>query len=428
MRANDYAPRSLISFVLRCAGAVALAAVAAMSIAGQNQTPSVTLTSPANGASFAAPATIPLAATASDPDGTVVRVDFYSGTTLIGTSTTPPYTATWSNVPAGSYSVTAKAIDNKGAVGTSSAATVTVSSATALVITNPADGAFINVDAFSITVAGTYEGPTTGNTILIDNPTRSSLATITNNSYSAGLLQAGSDFNVGPNTLTVRLERADRTNVTRSITVHGYANTAVAFTAPSSATFTAPATVTFAVDAVALGGAVTQVVFVKNEVTIATVTSPPYQVTLSKLGSGYHTVYAFATSNRGPIGTASAEIQVLGPNIPPEISIASPTSGTIFSQGSNVQITVNASDPDGSVTLVEYFANGAPIGTTNLAPFTFIWTNPAAGNYTLTARATDNRSGQTTSAPVNNISVVPPNQLPSVAGLMHYTSVLELCR
>jgi hypothetical protein len=93
-----------------------------------NSAPSVALTSPANGTSFSSPATIPLAATATDSDGTISRVDFYSGSGLIGSATTTPYAATWTNVPAGAYSLTAKAVDNLGAVTTSATVNVTVAS------------------------------------------------------------------------------------------------------------------------------------------------------------------------------------------------------------------------------------------------------------------------------------------------------------
>src|SRR6266516_2739834 len=93
---------------------------------GPNQPPAVSLTSPAAGTHYTAPATIPLAASASDPDGTVARVEFYSGTTLLGTATTAPYTFTWSNVPAGSYSLTARAFDSAGASATSTVVAVTV--------------------------------------------------------------------------------------------------------------------------------------------------------------------------------------------------------------------------------------------------------------------------------------------------------------
>jgi subtilisin family serine protease len=88
--------------------------------------PTSTLTSPVDGASFIAPATITFGATASDPDG-ISKVEFYAGTTLIGTSTTFPYGGTWTGVGAGTYTVKAKAYDTVGLSTTSSGATITVS-------------------------------------------------------------------------------------------------------------------------------------------------------------------------------------------------------------------------------------------------------------------------------------------------------------
>ena len=51
---------------------------------------------------------------------------FFAGTTLIGTDTSSPYGVTWSNVAAGSYSLTAVAQDNAGATTTSAARHITV--------------------------------------------------------------------------------------------------------------------------------------------------------------------------------------------------------------------------------------------------------------------------------------------------------------
>jgi hypothetical protein len=92
--------------------------------------PSVNITSPANNTSFTALATITINASASDPGGSIAKVEFYRGGTLLGTDTTSPYSYTWSNVPAGSYSLTAKAYDNLNASTTSGAVNVTVTSAT----------------------------------------------------------------------------------------------------------------------------------------------------------------------------------------------------------------------------------------------------------------------------------------------------------
>ena len=88
--------------------------------------PTVSITSPTATSSFAAPATISIAATAADANGSISKVEFYNGTTLLGTSTTSPYTFNWTNVAAGTYSVTAVATDNSSNKTTSSAITVTV--------------------------------------------------------------------------------------------------------------------------------------------------------------------------------------------------------------------------------------------------------------------------------------------------------------
>jgi hypothetical protein len=105
--------------------------------------PAVTLTQPADGASFTPPAIVNLAATASDADGTVTKVEFFSGAAKLGEDTTAPYSFTWSSVPAGSYTLTARATDELGAITTSLASRITVGSNTPPTanITTPADGA-----------------------------------------------------------------------------------------------------------------------------------------------------------------------------------------------------------------------------------------------------------------------------------------------
>ena len=98
-----------------------------------NSPPTVSMTSPANGANFNAPASMTLTATASDSDGTIQKVDFYyGGTNLITTVTTPPYTFNWTNVPQGSYTLTAVATDNQNASTTSAPVNIAVNRVLAL--------------------------------------------------------------------------------------------------------------------------------------------------------------------------------------------------------------------------------------------------------------------------------------------------------
>ena len=70
--------------------------------------------------------TIMITATASDPDGTVARVEFRDGAKLLGQDTTAPYSYTWRNVPSGVHGLTARAVDNGGLATTSAEVGITV--------------------------------------------------------------------------------------------------------------------------------------------------------------------------------------------------------------------------------------------------------------------------------------------------------------
>lgn len=85
-----------------------------------NANPTVSITSPSNGATVNAPATINITANASDADGSVAKVEFYNGATKLGEDASAPYSYSWTGVGAGSYTINAKAIDNKGASATAS--------------------------------------------------------------------------------------------------------------------------------------------------------------------------------------------------------------------------------------------------------------------------------------------------------------------
>jgi len=108
------------------AGGVTTSAARTITVQGANQLPNVSLTSPLANQSFTAPANIALAAIASDADGTIARVEFFQGSTLIGSATAAPYGAAWNNVPAGSYILTARATDDRGATRSTTAIPITV--------------------------------------------------------------------------------------------------------------------------------------------------------------------------------------------------------------------------------------------------------------------------------------------------------------
>jgi hypothetical protein len=81
--------------------------------------PRVTVSSPTNGAVFVQPAPIPITVDASDPDGHITQVYLFQGTYRLVTLTNAPYVFQWTNMPSGSYTLTAQILDDAGLVGIS---------------------------------------------------------------------------------------------------------------------------------------------------------------------------------------------------------------------------------------------------------------------------------------------------------------------
>ncbi|MCX5645211.1 MAG: TIGR03118 family protein [Phycisphaerae bacterium] len=90
-----------------------------------NVPPAVLIVSPANGATFISPANVTIQAGASDTDGAVMKVEFFDGSSSLGSVTTAPYAQRFTLYP-GTHPLTAVATDNAGAAATSATVTVTV--------------------------------------------------------------------------------------------------------------------------------------------------------------------------------------------------------------------------------------------------------------------------------------------------------------
>ncbi|MCG8570339.1 MAG: Ig-like domain-containing protein [Spirochaetes bacterium] len=93
-----------------------------------NNPPSISIVSPANDSSFAENSNITIEANAGDSDGTISSVEFFQNGNSLGSTTSAPYSMTWTNVGAGSYTLTAVATDDDGASTTSGSISITVGS------------------------------------------------------------------------------------------------------------------------------------------------------------------------------------------------------------------------------------------------------------------------------------------------------------
>jgi hypothetical protein len=82
----------------------------------------------------------------------------------------------------------------------------------------------------------------------------------------------------------------------------------------------------------------------------------------------------------------------------PSVTLTSPTNGSHYFEPATVSLTATAVDADGTIIVVEFFAGTNKVGEATNAPFGLMWSNVLAGDYALTAHATDN-DGATTSLP-----------------------------
>jgi len=95
------------------------------------------------------------------------------------------------------------------------------------------------------------------------------------------------------------------------------------------------------------------------------------------------------------------------PNVPPAVALTSPAANASFDAGVPIVIQASASDSDGAISKVEFFADAVKLGEATSFPYTFTWAGAAGGAHLLVARATDDRFGTADSMPVS-VTVIAP--------------------
>ena len=480
-----------------------------------NPPPTVALTAPAPNAIITLPASVTLTATAADANGTVAKVEFFQGTTLLGTSTTAPYAYTWASAPAGVYILTAKATDDEGASTTSSPVTVFVTAAgntapTVSLTAPTASATFLTPASITISADATDTGGGIYKVEFFQGTTL--LAT----DFTAPYSYTWAGAPVGSYTLTARATDTGgltATSAAVSITVADPIVPVVSITAPASGTsLTAPASVTITATATDANSLITKVEFFQGTTKLGEDLTAPYAYTWANVGPGAYSLTAKATAADGYATTSAAvaldvraipcvntaangeyryEVYTSGPdvtytfhplgataggnlaiifiregsigaypgytmvkntagdftftrpiasgvvtsfyftyevgangpqhntqnaphsytvgtvcsgggpnNLPPTVSLTSPTASTAFTAPATINIAATAADADGTITKVEFYQGSIKLGEALIAPYTYAWTGVATGTYILTAVATDNSGTTTTSAAV----------------------------
>ena len=379
--------------------ATTTSATVAVTVAASNVPPAVAITAPAAGAAFTAPASVTVIASASDPDGTVSSVTFLVNGTAMATDTAAPFEATLTNLNTGSYTLTATATDNLAGTATSAPVSITVQPIPGRL--NMALQTNGGVATASSTLQAVY--PASG----------------ANNGDRRGISWgAGGGWNDGtPNAFPDWIEIAfDGAKTIDELSVFSMQDN---FTSPAeptpTMTFTSWGLRAFEVQywtgtawAAVPGASITDNNLVWRQFVVSPVTTTKIRVFITGALNGYSRVieveaWGVPASGGPPPG-----------NSPPSVSITNPSPGATFTAPATIALDATATDADGSVQQVAFFANGAPVGTDTTSPYSVAWSNVTAGTYSLTAVATDNHGVTTTSTAVS-VTVNPSSNRLNVA-------------
>jgi xyloglucan-specific exo-beta-1,4-glucanase len=109
-------------------------------------------------------------------------------------------------------------------------------------------------------------------------------------------------------------------------------------------------------------------------------------------------------------------------NLSPIVSITSPSNGSTYLKGDNITFTASASDPDGTISLVEFYDGNILLGSVSNAPYDYTWTNLPAGTHQITARATDDFGITSSSQSITIYDPVTPDCNGQAGGTAFYDS------
>jgi hypothetical protein len=383
---------------------------AALTATNANNPPFVSITSPTENATFNTETNIIITANATDLAGTITKVEFFDGSTKLATLSSGPYAFTWNNAPAGHHVLTAVATDNNSDFS----------------ISKPVE-IFINGTGGSLSI-NRAEPPSTVDLTLEGEADWAHWGLSTDSSFDhkAGVSQQISNLSVVGTNLLQRYAdnltsytwgdgtpNLGATNTTTGVFITGLNN---------GFQIHAPADINSRRLTVYVGLYGSQGIF---QAYLSDFSAPAFTDTsLSNIFDNSYAAYTLdykaASAGQSLIikfrslvlfdqhfGNVTLQAATLvgtnsGPaNIPPIVSITSPTNGTSFIAPASITILASASDSDGSVTNIQIFNGTTAIHQSTSNTCNLVWKNVGSGPYSLTARVTDNLGVSTLSTPVD---------------------------
>jgi hypothetical protein len=446
---------------------------------GQTTSFTVSFYYPTNGQQFAAGANIPFYLRVADTN--VVRtVQYYSNGTLLRTITntstvlltnstpTSVFSLTWSNVPAGSYTLTAVGTDTAGLTATSPPVNINVTNVIApnvpyfVSFWYPTNGQHfvapatvglhaLVTDSNVVRTMQYFSGATS-----IGIVTNTGNVPFTNSTQGNPFFLAWSNVPAGNYPLTAVATDVTGLNATSAVVniiVTNPVPICYIFSPTNNSVLLGPTNVTIYARAVEVGGTVASVSYYANSLLLGTVpaglqsvftnvsTEPLIPFTWSNAPLGSYALRVVATDTLGASSTSSVVNISIVSNLPPVrpfVAIYSPTNGTKFVVPANIGIYAHAYEGStGTVASVEFFANSVSLGVvsngtqmvysniSSVPLFALTWSNAPVGGYYLKAVATD-AVGMTSTSSLVSISVItntpPPPPIPFVVNITYPTN------
>lgn len=376
-----------------------------------NNVPVVNLVAPTNGAVFPVGTPILLSVSASDSDGTLNFIEFFAGATvlrtLFGGLTNGVYSIWWSNAPPGMYFLSADAQDNAGGRGISASVQISVTGVT-------------NECPISISPTGRVHGAGSETAMIdVSVPPGCTWSYVNTNAWISTLPFVGPGDGALQYTVAANPWPFLRAGV---ITISGLRYIVTQDGSTNTGTNVPPAcSVVLSPGARSHGSGVsTGIVTVTTGSNCLWVASPSNSwitILSQPTNSGSGTVTYGVASNAGPGRTGHIHIegQIFSvaqagitntppPNVLPVVNWIRPTNGAVLEPGTPTLLTVDATDSDGTISYVEFYAGSIYLarGINELtnSNYNLTWTNPPPGIFQLRAEAVDNAGGRGASAPV----------------------------
>ncbi len=392
-----------------------------------NHQPMVSITSPADGALLTPGQSFVVKADASDPDGTITKVEFWDqvGGTRYGTDTAAPYEQPLTAPQQDGLNVIAIAYDNHGATRVSNRVRLGLVTYPPLNVelTTPYDGASFAAQS-TIPVAATANDP--GNRILsmefIAQTTEQTIiiGADTTPPYSVNwtAVPAGT-YGIAARAYTALSGSvAEYTSLQARVTVFAQNSPpAVALTSPADGgIYTEPADVMLRATASDTDGSIARVEFHIDHGLLATDLEPPYEISWNEVKASEwpYVIQAVAYDNQGARTTSiSRRITVHPAPQPPQVALTAPVDGQIFFTPATIDLSAAAADFDGAIDRVEFYSSGQLLGIDSTSPYSFRWNEVPVGTYALSVRAIDNSGMSTQASPVTvtvrvpDVSVIP---------------------